>query len=113
MNIIRISRSLSLLRQRNSWLVACNSRRFKSDPSKEPLKDENIKADLDELTKKLDENLKRKPEDSELELDKKFMSFQRLKEVGFSLNLSDSFFRQLPMNEATFSDGKRFLLLLA
>ena len=56
--------------------------RFKSqkaeDRSQVP---DDLKIDVDEITKQLDANLKKKPEESELELDKKFMSFQRLREV--------------------------------
>lgn len=59
-------------------IAPTSTRRHKqTGPDSKP----DIKIDIDEITKQLDENLKKKPEESELELDKKFMNFQRLREV--------------------------------
>ncbi|KAI6171680.1 Transcription initiation factor IIF subunit alpha [Aphelenchoides besseyi] len=46
--------------------------------SKKP--EDDFKSEVEELTKKMDENLQKKPEESELELDKNFMNFRRLQE---------------------------------
>jgi hypothetical protein len=43
----------------------------------------------------------------ETEIDKDFMSFKRLQEVNFILQLWFQIFRKLPMNEATFLVGER------
>ncbi|KAI6220468.1 Transcription initiation factor IIF subunit alpha [Aphelenchoides besseyi] len=48
--------------------------------SKKP--EDEFKVDLEELTKKMDENLQKKPEESDLELDKNFMNFRRLQETA-------------------------------
>ncbi|KAI6174683.1 hypothetical protein M3Y97_01017800 [Aphelenchoides bicaudatus] len=42
--------------------------------------DDKLKAELDELTKKLNEDLKQRPQETEQELDKNFMNFRRLRE---------------------------------
>jgi hypothetical protein len=86
MSIVRISRNFIILqRQLPSRLDAF---RFKSDrPVGSKLEDEKLKADIDELAKKLDETLKKDPKKLETEIDKDFMSFKRLQEVNFILQL--------------------------
>ncbi|KAI6238509.1 Protein SCO1-like protein, mitochondrial [Aphelenchoides fujianensis] len=86
---------LLVVRRLNSRLLRANgavSLRFfaaaaggsgdgKGGGKRPPSLEDELKVDLDELTKKLDENLQKKPEESELELDKKFMNFKRLQEA--------------------------------
>lgn len=83
MRAVRVSRQLLLIHRQFKPSALATSLRFKSDKPNDPTLDDNkLKSDLEELTKKLDDNMQKKPEEMEQELDEKFMNFRRMREAS-------------------------------
>lgn len=68
------------------------TRRFKSTDGKDgkTLESEKLKAELEELTKHLDDDLKERPNEMQKELDKNFMNFRKMQEVNVWRGLKES-----------------------
>lgn len=81
MNLARLSRKLLSIHQRFPSSALTLTLRFKSD-DKSSLDDKKLKADLEELTKQFDEKLNKKPKEVEIEFEKDFMNFTKLREVS-------------------------------
>jgi hypothetical protein len=87
MSLLRASTLQYLLvrRQFSQLPSILGAQRFKSTDGKdgEKLETDKLKLELEELTKKLDENLKERPKETEQELEKDFMNFRRVREVSY------------------------------
>jgi hypothetical protein len=81
MNFVQVSRRLLIAHSRLPSSALTLTLRFKSDDKSSNLDDKQIKADFEELAKQLDEKLKDKSKEKELEFEQGFMNFQKLREV--------------------------------